>query len=344
MRRFLYALLLFLAIAFAVSQLAEFEQIAATLRRGAWYWLALAIAVQAVYLVNLAAGYRAAFRTVGVEESLAAVLPLVVAANFVNVVTVSGGIAGMAIIADDARRRGRSPARVTIGGVLYVLFDYAAFLCVLTVGFLILLRRHDPTAADAIAASILVAIAAGLGLLLALGLRSASALEWVLARAARLVNWSLRPILHRETLSEATAHEFAADAAEAFGIMGRQPRRNWLLPLALTLSAKALLISILFLVFLAFRQPFSAGTLIAAFSLAYLFFIVSPTPSGIGIVEGAMPLALRSLRVPLGSAVVITLAYRGLTFWLPFLYGFVALRWLGQRRAAGPAAAEQPGD
>lgn len=44
-----------------------------------------------------------------------------------------------------------------------------------------------------------------------------------------------------------------------------------------------------------------------------------------------MTLALRSLHVPLGAAAVITLAYRGLTFWLPFLYGFVALRWLGRR-------------
>jgi uncharacterized protein (TIRG00374 family) len=240
---------------------------------------------------------------------------------------------------------------VTIGGVLYVLFDYAAFLCVLAVGFLVLLRRHDLNAADEIAAGILVLVALGLGLLLALGLRSAAALEQVLVRAVRLINRVLRPARRGDYLSEAIAHEFAGDAAEAFAAMRRQPRRNWLLPFALTLSAKALLLSILFLVFLAFGQPFSAGTLIAGFSLAYLFLIVSPTPSGIGIVEGAMPLALRSLRVPLGSAVVITLAYRGLTFWLPFLYGFAALRWLGRgpvadppseaRGAARPAQAQQ---
>jgi len=46
-----------------------------------------------------------------------------------------------------------------------------------------------------------------------------------------------------------------------------------------------------------FEIPFSAGAIIAKFSLAYLFLIVSPTPSGIGIVEGLMPLALTSLNV-----------------------------------------------
>ncbi|MCC6190535.1 MAG: flippase-like domain-containing protein, partial [Anaerolineales bacterium] len=84
--------------------------------------------------------------------------------------------------------------------------------------------------------------------------------------------------------------------------------------------------------FLAFGQPFSSGTLVAGFSLGHLFTIISPTPAGIGVVEGAMTIALRTLRVPLGTATVITLAYRGLTFWLPFFYGFVGLRLL-QRQA-----------
>jgi uncharacterized membrane protein YbhN (UPF0104 family) len=40
-----------------------------------------------------------------------------------------------------------------------------------------------------------------------------------------------------------------------------------------------------------------------------------------------MTLVLTSLNVPLASAAVITLAYRGVTFWFPLLLGFVALRW-----------------
>ena len=70
------------------------------------------------------------------------------------------------------------------------------------------------------------------------------------------------------------------------------------------------------------------GPWIGGFSIGWLFLIVSPTPAGLGIVEGAMTLALASLHVPLEAATVITLAYRGLTFWLPFGYGFVAFRYL----------------
>ncbi|MBI3177068.1 MAG: flippase-like domain-containing protein, partial [Chloroflexi bacterium] len=84
--------------------------------------------------------------------------------------------------------------------------------------------------------------------------------------------------------------------------------------------------------FLAFGQPFSVGAITAVFSLGYLFTIVSPTPLGIGVAEGAMVLTLTSLRVPIEAAVVITLAYRGFTVWLPLAYGFAMLQITGIRR------------
>ena len=80
--------------------------------------------------------------------------------------------------------------------------------------------------------------------------------------------------------------------------------------------------------FLSFDVPFSAGTIVGGFAIAYLFLIVSPTPSGIGVVEGVMALALSSLRVDFSQAVIITLAYRGITFWLPLAVGALAFRAL----------------
>jgi uncharacterized protein (TIRG00374 family) len=96
----------------------------------------------------------------------------------------------------------------------------------------------------------------------------------------------------------------------------------------LALTNKTLLISVLLLVFLSFKAPISIGTLVAGFSVAYLFLIVSPTPSGIGVVEGIMTLVLRSMYIPLGTAVLISLTYRGITFWLPLLFGLFAFRRL----------------
>ncbi len=62
--------------------------------------------------------------------------------------------------------------------------------------------------------------------------------------------------------------------------------------------------------------------------MGILFWIVSPTPQGIGVVEGVMTLVFTSLGVPAAVSTTVTLAFRGLTFWLPLIVGFIILRWV----------------
>ena len=64
--------------------------------------------------------------------------------------------------------------------------------------------------------------------------------------------------------------------------------------------------------------------------MAHMFLVGSPMPSGVGIVEGALAVARNSLGVPLGDATVVTLAYRGFSFWMPVMVGMVTIRWVGK--------------
>jgi hypothetical protein len=71
---------------------------------------------------------------------------------------------------------------------------------------------------------------------------------------------------------------------------------------------------------------------VGGFSIGYLFLVVSPTPSGLGVVEGMLALALNTLRVKWEAAVLITLTYRAVTFWFPLGVGAIAFRTLhGQK-------------
>ncbi len=124
------------------------------------------------------------------------------------------------------------------------------------------------------------------------------------------VNRILRPFIHREYLSEARAHLFAQDTSDALNELRQKPK-NLFLPAILGITSKAFLVLILLLMFLAFSVPVTLGQLIGGFSIGYLFLIVSPTPAGLGFVEGGLTLALTTLNVPIGAAAVITLAYRG---------------------------------
>jgi uncharacterized protein (TIRG00374 family) len=54
-----------------------------------------------------------------------------------------------------------------------------------------------------------------------------------------------------------------------------------------------------------------------------------PLPGGIGGVEGAMIGAFVAFGIPAGQAVIVVLAYRAISFWLPTLpgvIGYFALR------------------
>jgi uncharacterized protein (TIRG00374 family) len=221
---------------------------------------------------------------------------------------------------------------------LSILYDYLAFIIVLGLGLTVLIRRDRLEAGEIWASAVLLAIASVFAFLLWLGMRSGDQLGRALAWMARSVNRVLRPLRRGNYLSEDAARTFACEAAEGLGIARQAPRGAILLPAALALSKQAMLISILFMVFMAFGQAFSVGTLVAGYAIGYLFLIVSPTPSGIGFVEGAMTLALTTLRVPLAAATIITLAYRGITLWLTLLYGMIAMRWIGQQPSLpGPA-------
>jgi uncharacterized protein (TIRG00374 family) len=130
-----------------------------------------------------------------------------------------------------------------------------------------------------------------------------------------------------EFLHESRAHEFAHEVAEGFANLKGKPI-SMIRPVLWGILDKVLLMLILICAFLSFEVPFTPGIIVAGFSIAFLFITVSPTPSGIGIVEGFMPIALASLNVDWSQAVVITLAYRTITFWFPFGVGAWAFRSL----------------
>lgn len=339
MRNFLIAVLLLLGIMFIITNFAEVEAVVDTLRRGDWIFLALGIFIQIIWMVNVAASYRAIYRALGVDEKIGTLFIQAAAANFVNVVTTSGGMGGATIFIAEAKRKGLSSARATLVSVLFALFEYLGFLCVLAIGIAVLFRRNNLNTPEIAATAILIAITTLITFLLYLGMKSAQSLGNALSWIARQINRLLHPFIHRNYLSEKRGYEFALDAAGGLREIRNNPKKL-IFPAALALSNKALLISIFFLIFLAFEVPFTPGTLIAGFSIGWLFTLVSPTPAGVGVVEGVLTLALRSMFIPLGSAAVITLAYRGITFWLPLIYGLIALRLLGKTASEPDEQAE----
>jgi len=331
MRKFILTLVLFLGASFVYLSFGELQSIVHTLQQGNFWFILLAILIEFAWFLVAGLIFQSLYHVLGMEDTIYKLSLLVASANFINIVAPSAGMGGMAVFIRNARRNRQSVGKVTVVSMLYLFLDYLVFLFVLALGLIVLFRRSDLGPTEIAASGVMLAIAAGLGSLLYLGSRSAEALGNTLAKMARWVNRAVEPFIHRDYLSEARAHEFAHEMA---GDLKSLPEkvRNLSTPLLYSFASKALLMCVLLSVFMAFQVPFSAGTIIGGFAISYLFLIVSPTPSGVGIVEGIMPLALSSLRVPWSEAVVITLAYRGITFWLPLGVGAIAFRMLEREK------------
>jgi len=331
MRKFIFILVIFLGAAFVYLSFSELESILRTLQQGNFWFLLLAVFIQIVWLVVAGLIFQSLYHVLGMENTVYKFSLLAASALFINIVTPSAGVGGVAVFISDARRNGQSVGKVTVANMLYLFLDYMAFLFVLALGLIILFRRNDLGPTELAASAVMFAIAAGLGSMLYLGARSAETLGNALAKMARSINRILDPFLHRDYLSEARAHEFAHEMASDLKSLPEKVH-SLSTPLLYSFISKALLMCILLTVFVAFQVPFTAGTIIGGFAISYLFLVVSPTPSGVGIVEGIMPLALSSLRVPWSEAVIITLAYRGITFWFPLGAGAVAFRILEREK------------
>jgi len=331
MRKFIFLVILFLGAGFVYLSFGELENIVQTLRHGNIWFILLAILIQLVWFVVGGLIYQSLYQVLGMEDSVYRLSLLSAAATFINIIAPSIGMGGVAFFISHAVRNGQPAGKVTVANMLSLFLDYLAFLFVLTFGLIVLFRRNDLDPTEIAASGVMFAIAAGFGFLLYLGSRSAAALGNALARMARLINRMANPFIHRPYLNEARAHEFAHEMASDLKSLPEKSH-TLIIPLLFSFAGKVLLMCVLTFIFMAFQVPFSAGTIIGGFAIAYLFLIVSPTPAGVGIIEGVMPLALSSLRVPWSEAVVITLAYRGITFWVPLGVGAFAFRLLEREK------------
>ncbi len=327
MKKLVLVVVLFLGIAVIAISFSELETILLSLRKAHLGFFILAILVQLIWFITTARMYQSIFHLLGVHEEILTLSRIATAANFINVVAPTAGVGGVALFASEARRRGHPAGKVTVAAALFLLLDQAAFLVILALGLIVLVRRNDLEAGEISASFFLLGIAITYAFVLYLGYRSEEKLGNLLAKMVRFINRIVRLFRKEDYLSEIRARAYAHEISDGFAGLTEKPS-SLIRPILWGIFDKGLLMLILICAFLSFEVPFSAGTIIAGFSLAYLFLIVSPTPSGIGVVEGLMPIALTSLNVNWSQAVLITLTYRTVTFWVPFGIGAWAFRSL----------------
>jgi uncharacterized protein (TIRG00374 family) len=331
MRRWILPLAVVAFLGVLVARRTELDELVRTLALGRWPWVVAAAALQGVYYLVYAALCHAAFGVVGVRSRFREVFAVLLGSMFANVVVPSGGAAGAALFVDDAARRGESPARAAAGLLLTMTAILTALALVLLGSLAWLARRGELQSLEVWGAVALVAMIAAMVLLLVLGLWLPRALHALLRGTAAAAGALARTL----RLASPLGPDWAARTGGEFVEVAQALRARPLGPLgllALALCMTVLDVASLGALFLAFRQAPGAGVIVAGYAFGILSWLLSPTPQGIGVVEGVMTLVYTSLGVAAGPATLVVLSFRGLTFWLPMFAGFLLLRRLRSLR------------
>ncbi|MCE5190573.1 MAG: flippase-like domain-containing protein [Actinomycetia bacterium] len=323
-RRILLWIALAAAAWFVATHTADITRLWQVMRGGDPRWLIVATLLQVAYYAFYIWTFKASFEAVGIRRPYAELVPVVLGSIFVNVVTPTGGTAGPALVVDDAVRRGHSPAGSAAAMVLTQVVDFASFAVIMVVGFVYLGIVGRLQTYEIAAAAVLLALIALFAGALVLAFVRPPAFVRVLEFFARVVGGLWRVARRSSPLAEDWAARTAGEFTSSASMLAERPRG---VAKAGVIGVAGYGLDLLGLMAVGFAFGWDKpGSLLAAYAVGVLVWIVSIVPQGIGVVEGAIAVVLTSFGAAVPQATAISLVFRGLSFWLPLLLGFVLLR------------------
>lgn len=341
MRRMLWLLAppgLFVAI---ILQLTELSTLRNVLAGAAPRWLLAAGMLAGAFFATQGALYQGVFAVMGEGVPLGRAVSLSLIMAFASLALPAGTISGIVYFVSAARERGIASSRALLTALGYYLFEYGGLLPVLLVGTAVLGRRNlAPETLPALTGFFAIAL-----VITGLMVWGVARPEETVRRLTGTITWLRRRIGRLGTMLRAAPGRldrrlpaapqiawFLGEIQTILTLARRQPRLA-ARPLVHAALLQLIALGLLGAVFAALGYRPAPAVLVAAYSVGTVFMLVSVTPAGAGIVEGAMTITFTSLGVPLEIAAAAVVLFRLYTFWLPMLAGFLTLRWVHPAQA-----------
>jgi uncharacterized protein (TIRG00374 family) len=312
-------ILLGLAVHLLLPQITTFEHSLTVLERMGL--LAVGGAILAQFLSYVGLGYllREAVRVAGGD--LSTIRGALIATAACDIGLVAGGPIGNAAATYRwVHGSGVNKEGALLAGSVPSLFNNLLLVVISISGLLHLLIVHDLSTFQAIAFGVILLV---FGLIVGILLWGMRHRESLIALVERIRSrWAT---LRRQNDEPA---DTTASMARIFATWDALRAGGWRTPLlggAMNIGFDMLT---LYFIFVAAGHQVSPGVLLAGYGLPLLLGKVSFLPGGVGIVEGTMTALYDGLGVPDGVTVVVILAYRAISFWLPTLIGVPLIPYL----------------
>jgi uncharacterized protein (TIRG00374 family) len=323
----LWLLLLVLASAAVLANLNQAKNVLDVLAGARWQFLLAAAGLEVVFAVNLGLFYAATLRATGVRVRLSRLVLIAQAGYFVNLVSKTGGLGGIGLYLQEARRSGQSSARMSAAYLLAFVLGYAAYLAVLIAVLLLLLLQGNLSTSEGVAAAFVVTLILVIGGFIFASLQSEAALEKMYSRLASPANAIARVLRRPPFVDPGSARKTASELYEAVDSLKRRPRA-YALPLVHALAIELVATALLYVAARSVGAHISLDHALAVYAISLLFSMIAVTPSGLGFVEASLSVLLISFGVERQTAIAAALAYRLFEFWLPVALGIGSLALL----------------
>lgn len=325
MKKALLILLAIVCLCFLVANESIIMDFINTIQGGALIPLVVACVLMLARHIVQAMSYQAAFEAVNFKTTLWHNIVLIFNLVFINTFCLFSGATGVAFIIDDAHRQGADIGTATSGAILSQIGYFAAIFVISCIGFIAMWLSGT---LNWIFVTGGVLLAGTLVALLSFFFLGYFKPRW-LQKIFTVVDGIVRRIfkVFKKELSQGWGLGIADSFIRSARVLASNPKGAFI---TIVYASASALLNMACLIAIGFAFGFElVGSLIAAFALAAISVILSPTPQGVGVVEAAIAAVLTGAGCSLSVATAIALVYRGIMFWVPFCIGAVLLSQAG---------------
>lgn len=325
MKKALLIIVAILAVTFFMGNAELVFDFIDTVGTGATIPLIIAIILMVLRHLTQAASYDAAFEAVGFKTGFWHNVVLIFSLVFINTFCLFSGATGLAFIIDDAHRKGASLGTATGGGLLSQIGFFAAVFVIAIIGTIVMMISNSMNYIILIGFLALAAVLFCQTAFFVVGYYKPDALYWILTHVEKIIN-KVGGLFHK-SLRAAWGTSTADQFIDSSRLLAHNPM-GVVITIAWASLSAVLNMSCLISIGFAFGYT-EISPLVAAFALAVVTIMLSPTPQGIGVTEAAIAIILTANGATATTAAAIALVYRGIMLWLPFLVGAVMLSQSG---------------
>jgi hypothetical protein len=289
----------------------DWGKFAPVLAQADWQPVFLALLLTLISYLCVSYAFTLVNQILGIQVSRRDLIGIGFVTIVMNHVLTTGGVAGYSVRYLLMRKHGVSLKDVLAASILHFYLTSLDMLAMLPVGFLYLLLNTEMPAG----VTALLGMMTGLMAIVAV---VATGLIFFISWRQRLVQFlvSLGSMILHRNLSE-TLTRFDDTLTRGVSAMRQQPSKV-LLVITLTWIDWFSSVGVVWLCFDAFGQPIRFGVILAGYVIGVMAGVLSMVPGGYGVQEGSMTAIFVLLGASFQQALLASILFRGVYFFLPY--------------------------